>query len=100
MPRTRERGTRRYTERHCLRVFYRDDFIDRNFGSKLESRHSGRATAGRERPSRLRAGGIKRTGLYDFEGLKIPHCSNRGLNQPGGREAFEGAVRDLKRMLS
>ncbi|HEY5857552.1 MAG TPA: uracil-DNA glycosylase [Aldersonia sp.] len=41
---------------------------------------------------------VRRSGLYDFAGRKVPHCSNRGLNQNGGRAEFERAVVDLSRM--
>ena len=37
--------------------------------------------------------GIDR-GLYIFPG-KIPHCSDRGLNSPGGRERFEAAIEQV-----
>ena len=42
---------------------------------------------------------VRRSGLHDFADRKVPHCSNRGLNQNGGRVEFERAVVDLARML-
>jgi len=42
---------------------------------------------------------VRRSGLHDFADCKVPHCSNRGLNQNGGRVEFERAVVDLARML-
>ncbi|TSE01833.1 uracil-DNA glycosylase [Skermania sp. ID1734] len=44
-----------------------------------------------------RRASIQRANLFDFGGQKIPHCGNRGLNQPGGRDRFEGAIREMKR---
>lgn len=31
---------------------------------------------------------------------KIPHCSDRGLNSPGGRERFEAAIAQIARRLA
>ena len=38
-------------------------------------------------------------GLYVVPG-KIPHCSDRGLNSPGGRVRFEAAIMQVAQMLT
>lgn len=47
--------------------------------------------------------GWARTGndrdLYVVPG-KVPHCSARGLNPPGGRERFEAAIAQIARSLT
>ncbi|SDC57195.1 uracil-DNA glycosylase [Rhodococcus tukisamuensis] len=42
--------------------------------------------------------GIDR-GLYVLPG-EIPHCSDRGLNSPGGRERFNAAIAQIARSLT
>lgn len=42
--------------------------------------------------------GIERD-VYVVPG-NIPHCSDRGLNSPGGRERFEAAITEIARILS
>lgn len=37
--------------------------------------------------------------LYVLPG-KIPHCSARGLNSPGGRERFDAAIAQIARSLT
>ncbi|MHD0304824.1 hypothetical protein RFN62_19325, partial [Rhodococcus erythropolis] len=55
---------------------------------------------------RIRTGGPsvvtrRSTGLdnYSIPG-KVPHCSDRGLNSPGGRERFETAVSAVAHRLA